>query len=135
MSSVTRSPVWSSASTITARVVVLAAFTACGGGKGGSADGQIAGEVGRVCDLGSTPPNETVIVSPSLDCESRVCMNIANSQPPMCTSECVDDSDCAEAAESQCTVGFTCAPVVTVGPFACRKLCVCSDRVPFTSCP
>lgn len=103
-------------------ILLIVAAAACGGGKGGGGDGgMVVGEVGRVCDLGDIPSNETVIASPALECESRVCLNVANSQPPMCTAECVDSSDCAEGAESQCTAGFTCAPVVTVGPFACRN--------------
>ncbi|MBA2538703.1 MAG: hypothetical protein H0V17_03635 [Deltaproteobacteria bacterium] len=112
------------------------ALVACGGGSGGQIDGQVAlGAVGRVCDIGDIPSNETVIASPALDCESRQCLNVANSQPAMCTVECVDTTDCSEAAESACTAGFACAPVVSVGPFACRSFCVCADRVPFTSCP
>lgn len=108
-----------------------------GGGKGGAVDGQnmIGGEVGRVCDLGSVPANETVLSSPVLECDSRLCLQVAFSQPAMCTAECLDASDCAEAADTACTVGFTCAPVVSVGPFGCRNVCVCSDRVPITACP
>lgn len=119
------------------RWAIVIALVGCGGGKGGAVDGQvtIGGEVGRVCDLGSVPANETVVASPALDCDSRLCLNIANSQPPMCTAECFDATDCAESAETACTAGFTCAPVVSVGPFACKNLCVCSDRVPPTTCP
>lgn len=119
------------------RWAVVVALAGCGGGKGGAVDGQnmIGGEVGRVCDLGAVPANETVVASPALDCESRLCLGVANSQPPMCTAECLDATDCAEAAETACTAGFTCAPVVSVGPFGCRNLCVCSDRVPITTCP
>ncbi len=113
---------------------LLVALVACGGGKGGSSDAVPSGPVGLVCDPGMVSPNETVVASPALDCESRLCLNIASSTPPMCTAMCVDATDCSETAESACPSGFTCAPVVSVGPFACQNLCVCSDRVPFTSC-
>lgn len=118
------------------RAWILVALVACGDGKGGAIDGQqTGGQVGRVCDPGTVSPNETVVASPALDCESRQCLSIASSTPPMCTATCFDATDCAEAAESACPSGFTCAPVVSVGPFACQNVCVCSDRVPFTSCP
>jgi hypothetical protein len=118
------------------RAVLLLVLVGCGGGKGGAVDGQQMGigNVGRVCDPGTTTPNETVIASPSLDCDSRMCLSIANSNPPMCTARCRDASDCEGALESACSAGFTCAPVMSVGPFACESVCVCSDRVPPTSC-
>ena len=117
------------------RALIAVALVACGGGEGGPVDGQqTGGQVGRVCDPGTTAPNETVLASPALDCESRICLAIASSTPPMCTATCVDDNDCSEAVESACPVGFTCAPVVSVGPFACENVCVCSDRVPITTC-
>jgi len=110
---------------------ILVGLVACGGGKGGTTDGQMSGgQVGRVCDPGTVQPNETVVASPSLDCDSRLCMAIAFSTPPMCTATCVDASDCSESVESACPSGFACAPVVSVGPFACQNLCVCNDRVP-----
>lgn len=116
---------------------LLVVLVACGGGgKGGAIDGQPAEPfgVGRLCDPGTTTPNETVIASPSLDCDSRMCLVIANSNPPMCTARCNDASDCEGAIEANCTAGFTCAPVMSVGPFACESVCVCTDRVPPTSC-
>ena len=119
------------------RAWLVVALVSCGGGKGGgTTDGQMSGPlVGRVCDPGTVSPNETVLAAPALDCESQLCLSIASSTPPMCTTKCVDAGDCSEAAESACPSGFDCAPVVSVGPFACQKVCVCSDRVPFSSCP
>jgi hypothetical protein len=31
--------------------------------------------------------------------------------------------------ESPCKTGFTCAVPVVVGPFCCRKMCICKDYV------
>ena len=99
--------------------------------------------VGRICDLGAaTPqPTEVVVASPSLDCVSRTCLR----QPPtrplppgstapsgnngLCTAECQSDDDCDRVPESPCVTGFTCAIAVTVGPFCCRKFCICKDYI------
>ena len=99
--------------------------------------------VGRICDLGSEMPetNEVVVASPSLDCVSRTCLRVplGRELPPgsafpsgnngLCTSECSSDSDCDRVPESPCTTGFTCGVAVTVGPFCCRKFCICKDYV------
>jgi hypothetical protein len=99
--------------------------------------------VGRICDLGSeTPaPSEVVVASPSLDCVSRTCLRepLGRELPPgsvypagnsgLCTAECSADSDCDRVPESPCTLGFTCGVAVTVGPFCCKKFCICKDYV------
>ena len=100
--------------------------------------------VGRKCDLGQTPGmSEVVVGSPSLDCPSRQCLKIpvANGKDPpegfealapdigMCTATCDGDSDCDQVPESPCVSGFTCGIPLTVGPFCCRKLCICKDYV------
>lgn len=99
--------------------------------------------VGRICDLGSeTPaPSEVVVASPSLDCVSRTCLRepLGRALPPgsvypagnagLCTAECSADSDCDRVPESPCTLGFTCGVAVTVGPFCCKKFCICKDYV------
>ncbi len=99
--------------------------------------------VGRICDLGSQTPaaTEVVVASPSLDCVSRTCLRVplsrelpAGSTFPsgnngLCTAECSDDSDCDRVPESPCITGFTCGIAVTVGPFCCRKFCICKDYV------
>jgi hypothetical protein len=86
--------------------------------------------VGRLCDLGTaTPqPGQVVIASPSLDCVSRTCLRMPLS-PALCTAECSSDDDCDRVPESPCTKGFTCGVAVTVGPFCCRKFCICKDYV------
>ncbi|HEX2687334.1 MAG TPA: hypothetical protein VHN14_11995 [Kofleriaceae bacterium] len=99
--------------------------------------------VGRLCDLGAATPqaNETVIASPSLDCVSRTCLRVVQSRPlppgsvppsgnnGLCTAECSSDSDCDRVPESPCVTGFTCGVAVTVGPFCCRKFCICKDYI------
>jgi hypothetical protein len=99
--------------------------------------------VGRVCDLGTLKPaaTEVVVASPSLDCVSRTCLRYPaqrelppGATPPgpqegLCTAECTSDSDCDRVPESPCLTGFTCGIAVTVGPFCCRKFCICKDYV------
>ena len=100
--------------------------------------------VGRICDLGLTPgESESVVASPSLDCVTRTCLRIpvqpgaeleAGVNYPtgdlgMCTAECDSDDDCDRVPESPCRTGFTCAVPVVVGPFCCRKLCICKDYI------
>lgn len=99
--------------------------------------------VGRICDLGSESPaaTEVVVASPSLDCVSRTCLRVPLSRelPPgsafpagnngLCTAECSSDDDCDRVPESPCITGFTCGVAVTVGPFCCRKFCICKDYV------
>jgi hypothetical protein len=97
--------------------------------------------VGRVCDLGATTPaaSEVVIASGSLDCISRTCLRVPLTQelPPgsefptgtsgLCTAECSSDDECEGVPETPCAGGFTCAVAVSVGPFCCKKFCVCKD--------
>jgi hypothetical protein len=111
---------------------VVVAGVACGGQP-----------VGRICDLGVTPPDpsESIIASPSLDCVSRQCLRVplqralpTGSTYPMgtnglCTAECAQDSDCNRVPESPCVLGFTCGIAVTAGPFCCQKFCICKDYV------
>jgi hypothetical protein len=99
--------------------------------------------VGRICDLGSEmpAPSEVVVASPSLDCVSRTCLRVplGRELPPgsefpagnsgLCTAECEQDGDCDRVPESPCKTGFTCGVAVTVGPFCCKKFCICKDYV------
>src|SRR5688500_19790853 len=99
--------------------------------------------VGRICDLGieAPNPNESVVASPSLDCQSRTCLKVplANQLPEgsrypegnkgLCTAECETDDDCDRVPESPCKTGFTCAIPVVVGPFCCQKMCICKDYI------
>jgi hypothetical protein len=100
--------------------------------------------VGRICDLGVENPSEfqAVIGSPSLDCQSKLCLKVPNeaTKPPegfrmlasshgMCTDSCESDDDCDKVPESPCVTGFTCGVALTVGPFCCQRVCICKDYV------
>ena len=114
-------------------VSLAAAFGAACGGE----------PVGRICDLGTDTPaaTEVVVASPSLDCVSRTCLRVPLSKElpqgstyptgtnGLCTAECSSDDDCERVPESPCITGFTCGVAVTVGPFCCRKFCICKDYV------
>jgi hypothetical protein len=117
-------------------LVALAFVAACAGNP-----------VGRICDLGGSTapdPGESVVASPSLDCVTRTCLRVpaTNPNPPkgtnpptgtngLCTAECTTADDCERVPESPCVSGFTCAIPVTVGPFCCRKFCICKDYVAY----
>ena len=102
-------------------------------------------EVGRICDLGVENPGmtESVMGSPSLDCQSKLCQKIpvtAGKDLPdnfralpsnrgLCTASCESDDDCDKVPESPCVTGFTCGIPLVVGPFCCEKVCICKDYV------
>ena len=99
--------------------------------------------VGRICDLGTAlpAPSEVVVASPSLDCVSRTCLRVPlGRELPMesmypegnaglCAAECESADDCERVPESPCKTGFTCGVAVTVGPFCCKKFCICKDYI------
>ena len=102
-------------------------------------------QVGRICDLGVDNPSmtEAVMGSPSLDCQSKLCLKIPvafGKELPddfrplaanrgMCTATCEEDDDCDKVPESPCVTGFTCGVPLVVGPFCCEKVCICKDYV------
>jgi len=103
-----------------------------------------ANPVGRICDLGTAlpEPSEVVVASPSLDCVSRTCLRVpeSNPNPPagsiypggtngLCTAVCSSADDCERVPESPCKSGFTCGVAVTVGPFCCKRFCICKDYI------
>lgn len=104
------------------------------------ASGCDSNEVGRICFIGvedDDTANQAVIASPALECQSRTCLlqplqqNLPEGSEfqPLCTAECESADDCDAVPETPCTTGFTCAIPVVVGPFCCRKLCVCQDYI------
>ena len=113
--------------------------------------------VGRPCDLGTMPPEGVngqiaTASSPALECPSHICLLPgADRDPrspaqltagvsgtgPLCTASCASNDDCADGeranrddpADHRCRGGFVCMWPMTVGAFACQKLCVCTDFV------
>lgn len=93
--------------------------------------------VGRICFIGADAgnPSQAIIASPALECPSRTCLHqpVQGSLPEgveavdMCTATCESPDDCDQVPESPCVNGFTCAVPVVVGPFCCRKMCICKD--------
>jgi len=85
--------------------------------------------VGRVCFIGADADvgGQNIVASPALECQSRTCLHMAAKSPDMCTGECSSDDDCDKVPESPCAGGFACVVPVTVGPFCCKKMCVCKD--------
>ncbi len=100
--------------------------------------------VGRVCFIGTDAGNDTqaIIASPALECPSRTCLHeplqpgaaasetdYKGTYADLCTAECAEDGECDKVPESPCVSGFTCKVAVQVGPFCCRKMCICKDYV------
>lgn len=87
------------------------------------------------CNIDTADPKfECVKDNPneSGDCQLRIDYVLARS---MCSVKCSSDADCADggvgqkvvADNSQCSTGFSCARIQTLGKFCCEKLCVCND--------
>lgn len=105
--------------------------------------------VGRTCDLatdgGATVGMTATINSEALECPSRICLYPVATAPiagssdtaPFCTADCSSDDDCSDAetgpkgsgTDHHCENGFTCAVATKVGPFCCRRFCICRDFV------
>ena len=91
--------------------------------------------IGRPCvNPNNNPPSGTQISSPALECPSRLCLIQAVSglgdggtSRNTCTASCDNDGDCEAETKSQCMNGFRCAVATEIGPFCCRKLCICAD--------
>ncbi len=86
--------------------------------------------VGRECfiaDIGDAGADQTIIASPALECQSRTCLHIEGTAADLCTGDCNADSDCDTDPASPCKSGWACEIPVVVGPFCCRKECVCRD--------
>ena len=113
--------------------------------------------VGRPCELGTTPMGGAsgqiaTASSPALECPSHVCLlpagdidprspaqkaAMVSGTGPLCTAGCESSEDCEDGekgnadnpADKRCRGGFACTWPMTVGSFACQKLCVCTDFV------
>jgi hypothetical protein len=117
-------------------VVVGAALFACN-----------PNSIGRSC---VNPGGQTVrgvqISSPALECPSRLCLiepagaasgNVTGGDDggfrSTCTAFCDHDNDCDPETTASCKSGFVCAVATVVGPFCCRKLCICKDDLSSTN--
>jgi hypothetical protein len=106
--------------------------------------------IGRPC----INPNRSAVtgvqlVSPALECPSRLCLETSNTQGiattpdgggaettrSVCTDFCESDGDCSAETTQYCTAGFKCAVVNTIAntPLVCRKVCVCKDDLTTTN--
>lgn len=58
----------------------------------------------------------------------------------MCSKKCASDADCKDDGlkkvvvdDTNCSTGFKCARIQTLGKFCCEKLCVCNDDLGVTT--
>ena len=109
-------------------------------------------QIGRPCDVLADASTIQAVYNPSaLECPSRICLkpdvqpggtavgNPTNFPPllptgPYCSAMCSKDSDCTgqkrdlkNGSDARCMSGYTCGVVFSVGPFCCKKLCLCKD--------
>jgi hypothetical protein len=119
-------------------IAVLVVFTvaACeehgsGGGDANPMIGDGAGgqPVGRLCTTGLAVSDPTALASPALECESRTCFHVQGQPQEMCTASCTTAVDCEVVPESPCA-RFECVIPISVGPFACQRMCVCATQIP-----
>jgi hypothetical protein len=111
-----------SASLITIFGVLLAAVSGLGACK--------SNPVGRQCfigNIGDAGADQTIIASPALECQSKTCLHIDGFNTDLCTGDCATDDDCDTDPASPCKSGWACMVPIVVGPFCCRKQCVCRD--------
>jgi hypothetical protein len=98
---------------------------------GAGAAGCKTNPVGRQCFVPTTEGDGgipvTVVGSPALECQSRICLHVEARTPDLCTAECDVDDDCDTSPESPCQGGFVCTVPVVTGSFCCKKMCVCRD--------
>lgn len=92
------------------------------------------------CNVDSADPKfECVKSDPNASgrCQLRIDYVLQRS---MCSKKCSSDADCQDgglgkktvAENSQCSTGFKCARIQTLGKFCCEKLCVCEDDLGVT---
>jgi hypothetical protein len=101
-------------------------FAALGGG------GCLFGDrdnLGAPCTITPKPQSSglSVIQVPTLECDSRMCLQTAGTVQASCTADCKTDGDCEGGPGSQCVAGFACEIPFSTGPFRYRSMCVCRD--------
>jgi hypothetical protein len=94
--------------------------------------------VGRLCQDPRGPDAGVIgtqIVTPALECTSRICIFREESggvPRSVCTVKCESDDDCSDgekgqASEGRCPSKFVCAVATVAGTLHCQRLCVCQD--------
>lgn len=103
-----------------------------------------ANAIGRPCDLSVNATTSQAVYNASApECPSNLCLKPAVQpgaawpDPPTqatCSAGCSYDSDCdgelrepTNPLDQRCVQGFACDIPFTLGPLACKKLCVCKD--------
>jgi hypothetical protein len=95
--------------------------------------------IGRPCvNPNANQVSGSQFSSPALECPSRLCLiepssassgnvqtNDGGAFRATCTASCQHDSDCDAETKDFCHEGFVCTVATTVGPFCCKKYCVC----------
>ncbi|MCC6995814.1 MAG: hypothetical protein IT370_14485 [Deltaproteobacteria bacterium] len=91
-------------------------------------------DVGKACVAGAPTATggSSIINSQALECNSRICFRPSSAagggtSEDLCTDFCSSSSDCNDGPKDKCKAGFACAVAVTVGPFCCKKMCICKD--------
>jgi hypothetical protein len=100
--------------------------------------------IGRPCELSIDPDAgsgsaQVATIDVGLECPSRICLypGAVNgvTTTSLCTADCSSDDDCrdgetrnmSDPTDLRCIKGFSCMVPETVGPFCCRRMCVCKD--------
>ena len=84
-------------------------------------------DTGAVCSVTNPDPSSTFLSVTSLECRSRVCVQLGGSNAaPACSTVCEEDSDCPtlEAFDNLPERKFVCRVLQTTGPQRCCKFCV-----------
>ena len=136
------------------RIVVVVAATAVVSCTSGSQETNQYLEIGHPCDiLTDAGPRSAVYNPQALECPSRICLKPIVQQGataggvtdpsgdytvlptgPYCSAMCAKDSDCEgqqrdsqSSTDRRCKTGYACGVIFEVGPFCCKKLCLCKD--------
>jgi hypothetical protein len=103
--------------------------------------------IGRLCDVQADGgANQGLWNGMALECPSQICIKqpvssqvaVMPTTGALCTAECTNDSDCQDgltraagnARDTRCTKSFVCGIAFELGPYACKKLCLCRDFLP-----